>query len=132
MSLKDGLFSKIIRGELPSYKIDEDERTMSFLCLDAIQLGHTLVVPKTEVNHWVDLSIDDHQAIMKHAHKIAPAILKATGCKRIGTAFVGFEVPHAHYHLIPMFDMGDMDFRKGRRFSEQECLEIQAKIVKGL
>ena len=126
------IFTKIIRGELPSYKIHEDELTISFLALDQVNLGHCLVVPKAEVNHWFDVPEKDYMAVQLNAQKIAKAILKATGCPRVGTIVAGFEVPHYHLHLIPAWSIPDLDFKRAKRHSEIEMKEIQKKILAAL
>lgn len=123
------IFIKIINGELPSYKIYEDELTYSFLALDQVNLGHTLVVPKKEVNHWFDVPEADYLAVAKNAQKIAKAIQKATGCPRVGTMVAGFEVPHYHLHLIPAWSIPDLSFAKAKRLGEAEMKSIQEKII---
>lgn len=127
-----GLFTKIIRGELPSYKIHEDELSFSFLALDQIHLGHTLVIPKLEVNQWFETPPDDYIAVQNHARLIAPAIQKAAGCPRIGVMVAGFEVPHYHIHLIPAWSIPDLDFKKASRRSAEDMLAIQGKIKQHL
>ena len=126
------LFTKIIRGELPCYKIYEDEKSFSFLALDQIHLGHTLVIPKVEANHWFETPEEDYLWVQKHARKIAPALQKAAGCPRIGVMVAGFEVPHYHIHLIPAWSIPDLDFKKATRRSDQDMREIQSKILSSL
>ena len=126
------LFTKIIQGELQSYKIHEDELTYSFLALDQVNLGHTLVVPKAEVNHWIDVPKEDFLRVHLNAQKIGRAIQKVTGAPRIGTIVAGFEVPHFHLHLIPAWSIPDLDFRRAKRCSADEMKEIQDKIIKAL
>ena len=128
MNLKESILSKIIRGELPCYKIDEDDMSLSFLTLQAIQLGHSLVVPKIEIDHWFDLPQDYHLAVMNHAQKIAPAIKQATGATRIATTMIGLEVHHAHYHLLPIWSMDDLQFAKAKQYSEQENVKMLERI----
>ncbi len=123
------IFTKIIRGEIPCYKIHEDELTISFLALDQVNLGHALVVPKQEVNHWFDVPEKDYLAVQLNAQKIAKAIQKATNCPRIGTLVAGFEVPHFHLHLIPAWSIPDLDFKRAKKHSEQEMKDIQQKIL---
>ena len=96
------VFIKIINGELPSYKIHEDDLTISILTIDPISLGHTLVIPKMEVNHWFDVPPEIYTRGGLNAQKIAKAIKAATDCPRIGTIVAGFEVPHYHLHLIQL------------------------------
>lgn len=126
------LFSKIIRGDIPSFKLYEDEWTFAFLTLDAIQLGHSLVVPKIEVDLFSDVPEPYYSAIFKAAKPLAKAIHKATACKRVGSIFAGWDVPHCHYHLVPMFDGGDLDFRRGRQRTKDENIEMQNRILAAL
>jgi histidine triad (HIT) family protein len=123
------LFTKIIQGELPCYKIHEDELTFSFLALDQVNLGHTLVIPKQEINHWFDAPEAAAVAVQLNAQKIAKAIVKATACPRVGTIVAGFEVPHYHLHLIPAWSIPDLDFKRAKRRTDAEMLEIQKKII---
>jgi histidine triad (HIT) family protein len=126
------IFTKIINGELPCYKIYEDDLTLSFLALDQVNLGHTLVIPKKEVNHWFDVPEADYTRVGLNAQKIGKAIVKATGCQRVLTTAVGFEVPHYHLHLIPAWSMDDLNFKKATRRSDQEMKDIQKKIIDAL
>lgn len=123
------IFTKIIAGELPCYKIHEDELTFSFLALDQVNLGHTLVIPKQEVNHWMDVPEKAFIQVNLNAQKIAKAIQKATGCPRIGTIVAGFEVPHYHLHLIPAWSIPDLSFSRAKRHSEEEMKKIQSSII---
>jgi histidine triad (HIT) family protein len=123
------IFTKIISGELPCYKIYEDEKSFSFLALDQVHLGHTLVIPKLEVNHWFETPAEDYDWVQRHARKVAPSIQKAAACPRIGVMVAGFEVPHYHIHLIPAWSIPDLDFKKAQRRSEQDMKAIQAKIL---
>ncbi len=102
------IFTKIINGEIPSFKIYEDEHTFAFLDIRPVQPWHTLVVPKIEVDYFTDVPEPYYSAVFQTAQKIAPAIQKATGCKRICTTIIGYEVPHFHYHLVPTNSMDDM------------------------
>lgn len=123
------VFTKIINGELPSYKIFEDEKTISILTIDPISLGHTLVIPKLEVNHWFDVPADIYTQVGLNAQRIAKAIIKATDCPRVGTIVAGFEVPHYHLHLVPAWSIPDLDFKRASRRSDQEMKQIQEKII---
>ena len=123
------IFTRIIRGEIPSYKIHEDEHTYSFVTLDQIQLGHTLIVPKIEVDHFLDVPEPHYSAVFRNAKPIGKAIHQATGSLRVAAAIVGLEVPHFHLHLVPMWDMSDLDFRKAIKRSPEACAEIQKKIT---
>ena len=126
------IFTKIIAGELPCYKIHEDDKTFSFLAIPPNQLGHTLVVPKKEIDHFIDVPEEIYLQVMKNAYKISQAIFKAVDCKRIGSMVQGFEVPHFHYHLIPLNSPRDLDFSNARERSSQEMKEVQKKILKFL
>ena len=122
------IFTKIISGEIPCYKIHEDDLTISFLALDQVNLGHTLVVPKKEVDHWLDVPEEAFVRVQLNAQKIGKAIKKVTGCPRIGTIVAGFEVPHYHLHLIPAWSIPDLDFKRAKRRTDDEMKEVQAKI----
>lgn len=126
------IFTKIINGELPCYKIFEDDLTISFLALDQVTLGHTLVVPKLEVNHWFDVPEKDYVKVQLNAQKIAKALKKATSCSRVLTTVIGFEVPHYHLHLIPAMSMADLNFGKAQRHPESEMIRIQTEIIKNI
>ncbi len=123
------VFTKILNGELPAYKIHEDELTFSILTIEPIHLGHALVIPKMEVDHWFNVDSKIYAAVGAHAQKIAPAIQQATGCKRILTAAIGFEVHHYHLHLIPAWDMTDLAFSKAHKRQQSEMESIHKKIV---
>jgi histidine triad (HIT) family protein len=123
------IFTRIMKGELPSYKIYENEHVFAFLSIDPIQPGHTLIVPRTEINHFSDVPDLEYQAVFAAAKPISKAIQTATACKRVGMAVIGLEVPHFHLHLIPLFGAEDLDFRKAHRIPEQEMLGMQAKII---
>jgi histidine triad (HIT) family protein len=126
------IFTKIIRGELPCYKVHEDELTLSILALDQVNLGHTLVIPKKEIDHWIDVEDTAYLAVAKNAKKIGAAIKKATECPRVGIMVAGFEVPHYHLHLIPAWGIPDLNFSKAKRRTEAEMQEIQKKILENL
>jgi len=104
------IFTKIINREIPGQIVAEDERFIAFLDIVPLVMGHTLVVPKKEVDYIFDLDDDTLAAISLFAKKVARAIKKAVPCKRIGVAVIGLEVPHAHIHLVPMNSMGDINF----------------------
>ena len=126
------VFTKIISGELPSYKIHEDEKTISILALDQVNPGHVLVIPKLEVNHWFDVPSDIYTQVGLNAQKIAKAIQKATNCRRVCTMAVGFEVPHYHLHLIPSSSIAELDFKRAKQLSKEEMKSIQEKIIQNL
>lgn len=124
------IFSRIVKGEIPCYKIAENEQFFAFLDINPVAKGHTLVIPKRENDYIFDLNDDEVSAMMVFAKKVAKAIEKAVPCKRIGVAVIGLEVPHAHIHLIPISKEGDMDFKKEHlRLSEDEFREVQQRIV---
>ena len=127
------IFSRIIKGEIPCYKIAEDERFFAFMDINPVSVGHTLVIPKREDDYIFNLEDDEIGAMMVFAKKVAKAIEKAVPCKRIGVAVIGLEVPHAHIHLIPISQEGDMDFKKEHvHMSEEEFREVQKRIVENL
>ena len=126
------LFTKIIQGELPCYKIHEDDLTFSFLALDQVNLGHVLVIPKQEVNHWFDTPPETMNRVGLNSQIIAKAIKSVTECPRVGVMVAGFEVPHYHVHLIPAWSIPDLDFKKASRRTDAEMKSIQEKIVQAL
>lgn len=104
------IFSKIINGEIPSYKIAENEDFYAFLDINPVNWGHTLVMPKREEDYIFDLSDDELAAMVKFAKRVAKAIKEAIPCRKVGVTVLGLEVPHAHIHLVPLKSEGDMDF----------------------
>jgi histidine triad (HIT) family protein len=124
------IFSRIVKGEIPCYKIAENDQFFAFLDINPVAKGHTLVIPKRENDYIFNLEDDEIAAMMVFAKKVAKAIEKAVPCKRIAVAVIGLEVPHAHIHLIPITQEGDMDFKKEHvHLTEEEFLEIQKRIV---
>ncbi|HIU55079.1 MAG TPA: HIT family protein [Candidatus Gallibacteroides avistercoris] len=122
------IFSKIIDGEIPCYKVAEDDRFFAFLDISPLSKGHTLVVPKQEVDYIFDLPETDLADMMLFAKRVAAALQKTVDCKRIGVAVIGLEVPHAHIHLIPIQAESDMIFSKPRvQLSPDEMSAIAAK-----
>ncbi|MBD5349226.1 MAG: HIT family protein [Bacteroides sp.] len=105
------IFSRIIAGEIPSYKIAENDKFYAFLDINPVNWGHTLVVPKQETDYIFDLSDADLGEMMKFAKKVAKALKSVMPCRKIGLSVIGLEVPHAHIHLVPMQKEGDMDFK---------------------
>lgn len=105
------IFSRIIAGEIPSYKIAENSKFYAFLDINPVNWGHTLVVPKQETDYIFDLSDADLGEMMKFAKKVAKALKSVMPCRKIGLTVIGLEVPHAHIHLVPMQKEGDMDFK---------------------
>lgn len=105
------IFSKIIAGEIPCYKVAEDEKFFAFLDINPVNWGHTLVVPKKETDYIFDIEDGDLAEMAVFAKRVAKAIGKAIPCRKVGVAVLGLEVPHAHIHLVPLRNEGDMDFR---------------------
>ena len=126
------IFSKIVAGEIPSYKIAETADFYAFLDIFPVAKGHTLVIPKKEVDYYFDLDDELIAEMNVFAKKIAVAIKKAVPCKRIGTTVIGLEVPHAHLHLIPINTMADMNFANKMKLSKEEFLEIAESIKANL
>lgn len=126
------IFSKIINGELPGHKIYEDDRCCAFLDINPVQTGHTLVVPKKEVDDLFDLDENTYIELMKVCKKLSFAIKKTTKATRIGVTVIGLEVPHAHVHLIPINSMGDMKFEHAKKASNEELKSIAEKIKSNL
>lgn len=123
------IFSKIIAGEIPSYRIHEDERYFAFLDINPLAEGHTLVIPKVETDYLFDLEDDQLAGMTVFAKKVALAIDQVMVCKRVGVAVLGLEVPHAHIHLIPINNLHDIEFSRPKlKFSEEEFRATAAKI----
>jgi histidine triad (HIT) family protein len=126
------IFTKIVNGEIPAYKIAEDDRYLAFLDVNPNAKGHTLCIPKQEINKIFDMEEDHYLGLMQFARKVARAVEKAVPCKRIGVAVVGLEVPHVHVHLIPLHDMDDMRFQRKVTLSKEEfetlALQIQEQL----
>jgi histidine triad (HIT) family protein len=124
------IFTKIIKGEIPCYKIAEDGRYFAFLDINPLRAGHTLVVPKEETDYLFDLEDDQLSGLILFSKKVAEAIRTAIPCNRIGVAVLGLEVPHAHIHLVPMDSMDDVNFKNPKlKFSPEEFREIASKIA---
>ena len=122
------IFTKIIQGKIPSYKIYEDETYYAFLDINPNALGHTLCIPKKEVDELFDLDDETYKGLMIFSKKIARALKKALDCKRIGLSVIGLEVPHVHVHLIPINKMDDMSFNSKIKLSDDELNDITEKI----
>ncbi|KXX68816.1 HIT family protein [Flammeovirga sp. SJP92] len=122
------IFTKIIKGEIPSHKIYEDDNYYAFLDISPVQKGHTLLIPKVEVDDMFDLDDDLLAGLYVAAKKISKAIKKEFPCNRVGHAVIGLEVPHAHMHLIPISSMHDMNFANKLNLSQEELAEIAQRI----
>jgi histidine triad (HIT) family protein len=127
------LFTKIINREIPGYIVAEDERYIAFLDINPLVVGHTLVVPKKEVDYIFDIDDDTLAGLQLFSKKVARALKKAIPCKRIGVAVIGLEVPHTHVHLVPMNSMDDLNFTRPKlKPSKEELSAAAEKIRKGL
>tara|TARA_B100000029_G_scaffold40355_1_gene37712 strand:- start:882 stop:1271 length:390 start_codon:yes stop_codon:yes gene_type:complete len=122
------IFTKIINGEIPSYKVLEDDNFIAFLDINPNTIGHTLCIPKKEIDNLFDLDDDLYVGLMDFSKKVATAMKKALDCKRIGISVVGFEVPHAHVHLIPINKIEDMDFKNIVKLNNEEFANVADKI----
>lgn len=122
------IFTKIVQGELPAYKIAENDEFLAFLDISPNTPGHTLCIPKKEVDKIFDLDEKTYTGLMEFSRKVALAIGKAIPCQRVGMAVVGLEVPHVHVHLIPLSSMKDMDFSRKMTLSEEEFEAVQEAI----
>ena len=122
------IFTKIINGEIPCYKIAEDDNFFAFLDINPNAKGHTLCVPKKEIDRFFDLDDDLYLGLMQFSKKIAVALKKTVPCDRIGMTVIGLEVPHAHVHLIPLNEMGEMTFRHKISLTKEE-FETLAKNI---
>jgi histidine triad (HIT) family protein len=124
------IFTKIVNGEIPSYKIAEDDQFYAFLDIFPLAKGHTLVIPKKEVDYLFDLDDETYLGLQAFAKKLALALKKAIPCKKVGVVVLGLEVPHAHIHLIPMQSEQDVNFTNTKKkFSPEEFEEIRQSIV---
>lgn len=127
------IFSKIIAGEIPCYKVAENDHFFAFLDIFPLKKGHVLVVPKKEVDYIFDLDDETYQGLMAFSKKVATAIKKTVSCNRIGVTVIGLEVPHAHVHLIPINSENDMNFRNEKlKLSKEEFEQIALKIQENL
>lgn len=123
------IFTKIINGEIPSYKVAENEKFLAFLDVFPVAKGHVLVVPKKEVNKIFELDKETYNELMGFAYDVAQGLEKAVPCLRVGMAVVGLEVPHVHVHLIPLNSMNDINFTKPKlQLSDEEMIGIAEKI----
>lgn len=124
------IFSRIINGEIPCYKIAENDKFFAFLDINPLMKGHTLVIPKKEVDYIFDIEDNDLGEMMIFAKQIANKIKDVIPCVKVGIAVIGLEVPHAHIHLVPMQKEGDLDFKRPKlQLSQEEFLEIQKQLA---
>lgn len=127
------IFSKIINGEIPSYKIAEDDQNYAFLDINPLAKGHTLCVPKIETDYLFDLDPERLASLTKFAQRVAKAQKEALGCKRVGVAVLGFDVPHAHIHLVPMDSEATLNFKNERvHLTEDQFREVAQLIASKL
>jgi len=123
------IFTKIINGEIPSYKIAEDEKYYSFLDINPNSKGHTLVIPKKEEDKIFDLPKEEYMELMDFSYRVAKAIEKTIPCLRVGMSVIGVEVPHVHVHLIPLNTMADIQFTKKVKMTSEEFAELASNIA---
>lgn len=124
------LFSRIATGEIPSFKVAEDDRHFAFLDISPVHPGHVLVIPKKEVDYIFDMTDDDYTALMLFAKRVAKAIKEAMPCKKVGVTVIGLDVPHTHVHLVPMDNGSDMNFCAPKlSLPESEMMDIADKIA---
>lgn len=124
------LFTRIVRREIPAHIVAEDDRCLAFLDINPLAMGHTLVIPKAEVDYYFDLDDDLLAALTIFSRKVAHAIKQEIPCLRVGVCVVGLEIPHAHVHLIPLNSMGDINFSKPKlKLSQEELASIASRIA---
>ena len=127
------IFAKIVKGEIPSYKVAENENYYAFLDIEPLKKGHTLVIPKREVDYIFDLTDEEFSGLMLFAKKVAKAIGKSFPCKKVGMAVIGLDVPHVHVHLVPMNEGGDLNFSNAKlTLSPEEMQECASRIIANL
>ena len=123
------IFSKIVNGDIPAFKVAEDENHLAFLDLFPLAKGHVLVIPKKETDYIFDINSDDYLALWQFSQKVAKAMDKVIPCKRIGVAVIGLEVPHVHIHLVPINNVSDINFERPKlKFSDEQMNEVAQKI----
>ena len=127
------IFSKIISGDIPAYKVLENENFLAFLDIFPLAKGHVLVIPKKKTDYIFDITSDEYLELWRFVQKVAKAMDKVIDCKRIGVAVIGLEVPHAHIHLVPLNDVSDINFERPKlSFSEEEMNEVAQNIRKAI
>lgn len=123
------IFSKIVKGEIPSYKVAEDEKYYAFLDINPLQKGHTLVIPKKETDYIFDLTDEELAGLMVFAKKVAKAIQASIPCQRVGIAVLGLDVPHAHVHLVPLNTGNDLNFCNPKKEFPAEEMQACATLI---
>ena len=124
------IFTKIVKGEIPSYKVAESDKYFAFLDINPLAEGHVLVIPKQEVDYLFDLSDDDYLGLQLFAKRVASAMKNVIACNRIGVAVIGLEVPHAHIHLVPINNIGDINFARPKlKLTQDQFVAIASKIA---
>lgn len=127
------IFTKIVEGEIPAYKVAEDEKYLAFLDVSPVAKGHTLVIPKKEIDYIFDLDDELYAGLQLFAKKVAVGLKKAVPCKKVGVLVLGLEVPHAHIHLIPMQDETDvLNFSDKVKMEDDEMMELSKKIAENI
>lgn len=127
------IFTKIANGEIPAYKVAENDRFLAFLDISPLVPGHTLVIPKKEIDYLFDLGDEEYRDLMLFAKKVAQGVRKTVPCLRIGVAVIGLEVPHAHIHLVPLNSMGDINFSRPKlSLPEAQMLELAEQIRRAI
>lgn len=126
------IFTKIVQGEISAYKVAETDRYLAFLDVNPNAKGHTLCIPKQEVDQLFDMDAEHYAGLMAFAHQVATALKKTVPCKRIGMAVIGLEVPHAHVHLIPIDQMDDMRFQNKVRLTAEEFTDLAKRISQNM
>lgn len=126
------IFTKIINGEIPAYKITEDENYLAFLDVNPNAKGHTLCIPKQEIDKLFDMEETHYLGLMQFSRKVSKALEKTIACKRVGMAVIGLEVPHAHVHLIPLNEMDEMRFQNKVKLTKEEFEELAENIKANL
>jgi len=123
------IFSKIVDGDIPAFKVAEDENHLAFLDIFPLAKGHVLVIPKKETDYIFDINSDDYLALWQFSQKVAKAMDKVIPCKRIGVAVIGLEVPHVHIHLVPINNVSDINFERTKlKFADEQMNEVAQKI----
>lgn len=123
------IFTRIVNGEIPCYKVAEDERHLAFLDIQPLARGHVLVIPKAETDYIFDIEPQAHKELWAFAQKVAKAIDKAIPCERVGVAVIGLEVPHAHIHLVPINHVGDINFSAPKKEFSADVMSETAKSI---